>query len=55
LSFERITIMKVCKITPGFVIQTYDSKTGRCVEQSFVGGDDEGHRASTCLLLPEEY
>jgi len=32
--------MKIQKITPGFVVQTYDTKTGRCVEQSFVGGDD---------------
>ena len=32
--------MKISKITPGFVVQTYDTKTGRCIEQSFVAGDD---------------
>jgi hypothetical protein len=31
--------MKVNKITTGFVIQTYDTETGRCVEQSFVADD----------------
>jgi len=33
--------MKIQKITPGFVVQTYDTKTGRCVEQSFIAGDDD--------------
>ena len=33
--------MKINKVTPGFVIQTYDSKTGRCVEQSFIAGEDD--------------
>ena len=33
--------MKIQKITPGFVIQTYDTKTGRCVEQSFIAGEDD--------------
>ena len=33
--------MKINKITPGFVIQTYDTKTGRCVEQSFIAGEDD--------------
>ena len=32
--------MKINKVTPGFVIQTYDTKTGRCIEQSFVASDD---------------
>ncbi len=32
--------MKIDKITTGFVIQTYDTKTGRCVGQEFVAGDD---------------
>jgi hypothetical protein len=32
--------MKINKITPGFVVQTYDTNTGRCVEQSFIAGDD---------------
>ncbi len=32
--------MKIRKITTGFVIQTYDTNTGRCIEQSFVAGDD---------------
>ncbi len=32
--------MKINKITTGFVIQTYDTKTGRCVGQEFVAGDD---------------
>ncbi len=32
--------MKIQKITPGFVVQTYDTKTGRCVAQSFIAGDD---------------
>jgi hypothetical protein len=31
--------MKVNKITTGFVIQVYDTETGRCIEQSFVAGD----------------
>ena len=33
--------MKIQKITPGFVVQTYDTKTGRCVEQSFIAGEDD--------------
>jgi hypothetical protein len=32
--------MRVHKITTGFVIQVFDAETGRCVEQSFVAGDD---------------
>ncbi len=32
--------MKISKITTGFVIQTYDTKTGRCVGQEFVAGDE---------------
>jgi len=32
--------MIVKKITTGFVIQTYDSKTGRCIGQEFVAGDE---------------
>ena len=32
--------MRIQKITTGFVVQTYETKTGRCVEQSFVAGDD---------------
>ena len=32
--------MRVHKITTGFVIQVFDTKTGQCVEQSFVAGDD---------------
>ena len=32
--------MKINKITTGFVIQTYDGKTGRCVGQEFVAGDE---------------
>ena len=32
--------MKVNKITTGFVIQTYDTTTGRCVAQEFVAGED---------------
>jgi hypothetical protein len=32
--------MRIQKITPGFVVQTYDTKTGRCIEQSFIAGDD---------------
>ncbi len=35
--------MKIQKITPGFVIQTYDTKTGRCVEQSFLAGEDTSY------------
>ena len=33
--------MKIQKITPGFVVQTYDTKTGRCIEQSFISGEDD--------------
>ena len=32
--------MRVHKKTTGFVIQVFDTETGRCVEQSFVAGDD---------------
>ena len=35
--------MIISKITPGFVVQTYDTKTGRCVEQSFVAGEDTSY------------
>ena len=31
--------MKINKITPGFVIQSYDTDTGRCIGQEFVAGD----------------
>jgi hypothetical protein len=31
--------MKVNKITPGFVIQVYDTDMGKCIEQSFIAGD----------------
>jgi len=31
--------MKVSKITNGFVVQQYDTDTGRCVAQEFVAGD----------------
>ena len=33
--------MRISKITPGFVVQTYDTKTGRCIEQSFIAGEDD--------------
>jgi hypothetical protein len=39
LFLERTNAMKVNKITTGFVIQVYDTETGRCIEQSFVAGD----------------
>ena len=32
--------MLINKITPGFVIQTYNTATGKWVSQSFVAGDD---------------
>jgi hypothetical protein len=32
--------VKINKITSGFVVQTYDTQTGRCVEQSFIADDD---------------
>ena len=32
--------MKIRKVTSGFVVQTYDTDTGRCVEQVFVAGDE---------------
>lgn len=32
--------MKIRKVTPGFVVQTYDTDTGRCVEQAFIAGDE---------------
>ena len=35
--------MKIQKITPGFVVQTYDTKTGRCIEQSFIAGEDTSY------------
>lgn len=31
--------MKINKITRGFVVQTYDTDTGRCIGQEFVAGD----------------
>jgi len=33
--------VRISKITPGFVVQTYDTKTGRCIEQSFIAGEDD--------------
>jgi hypothetical protein len=33
--------MKINKVTPGFVVQTFDTKTGRCIEQSFIAGEDD--------------
>lgn len=41
--------MKISKVTPGFVVQTYDTKTGRCVEQSFVAGDDVAYEKKTAM------
>ena len=32
--------MIVRKITAGCVVQTYGTKTGSCVEQEFIAGDD---------------
>jgi hypothetical protein len=32
--------MIINKITVGFVIQKFDTETGKCVSQSFVAGDD---------------
>ena len=43
--------MKIQKITPGFVVQTYDTKTGRCVEQSFIAGDDVPMKTQTAIRL----
>ena len=31
--------MIVRKMTPGFVVQEFDSETGRCVSQEFIAGD----------------
>ncbi len=31
--------MKTRKTTVGFVVQVYDTKTGRCIEQDFIAGD----------------
>ena len=36
--------MKINKITAGFVIQTFDTKTGRCVKQEFIAGDNMHYR-----------
>jgi hypothetical protein len=36
---ERTNTMKINKITTGFVVQTYDTETGRCIDQSFIAGD----------------
>ena len=41
--------MKIQKITPGFVVQTYDTKTGRCVEQSFVAGENTPMKTKTAI------
>lgn len=32
--------MKIIKITHGYVIQTYNTETGRCVSQDFIAGDE---------------
>ncbi len=34
--------MMVKKITPGFVVQQFDSDTGRCISQEFVASDQVG-------------
>jgi len=31
--------MIINKITYGFVVQTFDSQTGKCLEQEFIAGD----------------
>lgn len=31
--------MEVNKITMGYVIQTFDTKTKKCIAQSFIAGD----------------
>jgi len=31
--------MIVRKVTTGFVVQEFDSETGRCISQTFVAGD----------------
>ena len=33
--------MNVMKITNGFVKQTFDSETGKCISQEFIAGDSE--------------
>lgn len=33
-------IMIVKKITVGFVVQSFDSETGKCLDQEFVASDD---------------
>jgi hypothetical protein len=32
--------MKINKITAGYVIQTYNTETGKCESQEFVAGDE---------------
>ena len=32
--------MLIKKITHGYVSQTYDTETGRCVSQDFIAGDE---------------
>lgn len=49
--------MKVNKITPGFVIQTYDTGTKECVYQEFVAGDQvdwENSDGDTLISYDEE-
>ena len=32
--------MKISKITQGYVLQTYDTETGKCKSQEFIAGDE---------------
>lgn len=32
--------MKISKITQGYVLQTYDTETGKCESQEFIAGDE---------------
>ena len=45
----------ISKTTVGFVTQTFDTKTGKCIEQEFVAGDQvEWEDEDGQLIDPDE-
>lgn len=48
--------MSITKITVGFVAQKFDTKTGKCLEQEFIAGDEvnfEDHMGEAVDPRPE--